>query len=69
MAIVGLADRAIQTLVMDVEDSAGSAPAGIRGGVPLLRQSVEKVSCLLSEHDAGKRSVLPREAYPCVEHD
>jgi hypothetical protein len=69
MAIVGLADRAIQTLVMDVEDSSGSAPAGICGGVPLLRQSVKKVSCLLPEYDAGKRGVLPGKAYSGMEHD
>ena len=69
MPVVWLSYGAVQTLVMDVVDPPGAAPARVRRGESLLSQLAEKVARVLPEHDVRERRVLPSHKDTRVHHD
>lgn len=68
MPVVGLADRPIEALVVDMDDPSRAAPAGVRCGKPPVHEPREEVPRLLAEHDARERRVLPWETHAGVAH-
>ena len=69
MPIVGLADGAIETLVVDVIDAPRAAPARVRRGKSPVRQVLEEIARVLAKDDVCEGRVLPRHADTGMQHD
>jgi hypothetical protein len=69
VAIVGLADGAVEPLVMDVVDPPGAAPAGVGGGKSSLREAGEEVARVLPEDNVREGRLLAGHADAGVQHD
>jgi hypothetical protein len=69
MPIVGLADGAIEALVVDVIDAPRPAPASMRGGKSAFREALQEVARVLPKDYVSERRVLPRHADTGMQHD
>ena len=66
---VGLADGAVESLVVHVKDVRLTGPATVHGGVAPGHEGAKEIVRLLSADDARVGAVLPGEADARMSHD
>src|SRR5262249_12564807 len=69
MTVVGVADGAIERLVVQMEQSPGMLTTPPRRRVPAYHETVEKLVHLASVANAGKGAVLAADTDAGVQHD
>jgi hypothetical protein len=68
MSVVGLLDRGVQRLVMEVKQPAAVRRAGRdRTRVSALDEAPQEVGCFLSMGDAGEAAILALDEYAAVD--